>query len=191
VREWADWWDGSTLADEHIPYNLQRYLVFAQLINGAAGVWFHMGGYTDLMDSRDRSFLEQVRALSGEIASLQGALLVPAYDNTPVSVSDPRIEYLLKSYAGKLYLLTASSHHEDLRNVGFTIKIRGTNVRQVIARGDVVDGDFRNPQNRRVCSERCNRFSDDFIGETGRASGLAGFPASPGYAVHVSELTVQ
>lgn len=182
VPEWSRW-DGSGGVPQEpaVPYNLQRFQIFSQIINGATGVWFHISDRIDLADPADLPFFAQVRSLARELASLRPVLLVSSF--TRATTSDPRVETIIKRIGNVQYLIAASRHFQNL--YGVSISVPGSPISQVIAVGEVVDGDYAAPFSRLVCQGSCNTFLDDFVGESANApQGVA----TPGYAVHVYEL---
>ncbi len=184
------------------PYNLQRFLVFHQIVNGAVGVWFYSGWNTDLVNELHAHQYDQVYALAEELARYRDVLSEEEFFGD-WTVSDPRVEILMKRNEEKLYLFAASTHHEDLVGVRISVGDRYP-VAQVTALNEVVNGDFAHPFDRRIeCPpDGCNSFTDDFVGEgAGPRAGTRSHPdparrggsyasclASPGYGVHVYEL---
>ncbi|MFH1505622.1 MAG: hypothetical protein ABIE94_01380 [archaeon] len=183
VVKWAGW-DGENFADRYVPFNLQRFQVFDQIINGAAGIWFYISSHMDLENQYNAALFNQITYLSQELDSLYDILLEPKfYDEW--QVSDDRIDIMMKKQDGKIYLFTANTHHEDLYDV--TIGLDGDyNIVSVTALNDVINGDIENPVDRVVpVNYKRHSFTDDFIGDD--ATSPAGV-ATPGYAVHVYEI---
>ena len=125
VYPWTTW-DGVitnppwTRYNVYLPLNLQRYQIWSQIINGATGVWFYGLYKMSIEDPYYGNHWNQVKMLSKEIGQLKEVLLEPEfYDEW--SVSDDRIEIMMKKYDGKIYLFAASNHYEDLSNVQISL----------------------------------------------------------------------
>ena len=179
VREWSHW-DGSIGASPHpvVPFNLQRYLVYSQLVQGATGVWFWLSSSMDLDDPADAQHFQQMRHLAEELSALAPALEISGFSRA--SASDPRIETLLKKQGRTQWVIAVSNAPVDIH--GVTISGLGRHAGRVTALGVVVDGDLAGAFDRLVCEGNCSSFVDDFVGES--AASPQGV-ATPGYAVHV------
>ncbi|MFH0955139.1 MAG: hypothetical protein V1777_03475 [Candidatus Micrarchaeota archaeon] len=195
--QWTSW-DGISCCngrDQHrkVPFNLQRFQVFNDIINGASGAtFFGAGNGVQLEDPNYGIYFtyswNQIKAIVRELANLRPILEEPQFFNE-WTVSDSRINAMLKKHDEKIYLLAASTAYEDLSNIQFTLT-GNYSVTKVTALNDITNGDFENPQNRLLCgatSPACqnNSFTDNFIGEN--ASSPQGFNA-PGYAVHIYKI---
>jgi len=189
VYWWADWL-GKRYQNQYywyinqiIPFNLQRFQVWDQLINGAVGVWFWGTYRVEFADRYSNYSWKQITAISKELASLYPVLLEPDYYDE-WNISDNRIDAMMKKHNGKIYLLTASTHYEDIKDVIITLdrKYRITSIKAV---NDIINGDIDNPINRTIQPTSSSSFKDDFEGED--ASGPEGLNA-PGYAVHIYEI---
>lgn len=196
---WSSW-DGTCKfgLGRYVPFNLQRFQLFDQIINGATGAWFCGSGLNDYNGTNQEYFRyhhRQMYQLTKELKQYYDVLLEPNfYDEW--SINDPRIEAMLKKHEGKIYLFTASVTHEDIKNVTITLNI-GKNymIDTVIALNDVANGDknvieekVENPNAKREIKPiSANSFQDDFTGEDDNApQGIA----APGYAVHIYEITL-
>ena len=187
-------WNGETQFDlgRYIPFNLQRFQLFNQIINGATGAWFWGTGNDNDFDGINRSYYlyqhKQMYQLTKELKQYYDVLLESNfYDEW--TTSDSRIEAMLKKHDDKIYLFTASTAYEDITNVTITLDINSEyKINTITALNDVENGDISNPIARReIIPESTNSFQDDFIGED--ASAPQGEAAS-GYAVHVYEITL-
>ena len=186
--EWADWdgvrsKEGRYRYNIYVPFNLQRFQVFHSIINGAVGVWFPYASSISLDDIYYEYSWQQITTISKELSSLYPVLLEPQfYDEW--EVSDDKIEVMMKKHGGKIYLLTASTHYEDLEDV--TISLDNTyRMISVKALNDVINGNIGAPVNRTISLASPNSFVDDFIGDS--AASPAGV-ATPGYDVNVYEI---
>lgn len=189
VYWWADW-DGKRMLNgeewhynQYIPFNLQRFQIWDQIINGATGVWFWGTYHSDLDDVYYQHHWNQISIMSKELSSLNPVLLEPDfYDEW--QVSDSRIEIMMKKHAGKIYLFTASTHYEDLRNVKITLSKKYT-LAKVTAINEVSDENLilSNRTITTISSDK-HSFTDNFIGEHDSVKRLE----APGYAVHTYEI---
>ena len=211
VPQWGSWNNGRTAPNTNpsipnwnynqtVPFNLQRFQIFDSLINGATGVWFW--GATDycyLYVPPKTNFgiyspkycdyqAEQVKTLSRELSSLYSVLLEPDYYDE-WNVSDSRIDVMMKKHDGKIYLLTANVHYDNLYNINISLDSK-YKISSVKAINEVLNGNISNVFNRTV-SFSGNSFTDNFIGEDVNALDAVGVPqgkAAPGYAVHIYEI---
>ncbi len=187
-REWA-LWDGINDSNNpyigKLPFNLQRFQAWDQIINGAVGVLFH--GYTNspinLENTYDNYHYQQLTTISKELSELYPVLLTKEFFGE-WEVSDPRIEIMMKKHNGKIYLLTASTHYEDLRNVTITLNSK-YKITKITALNDIANGNIDNPTDRSIAQSTANSFVDDFVGDN---AGSPAAVATPGYAVHVYEI---
>ncbi len=171
-------WDGTLSTNEYVPYNLQRFLIWDQIINGAIGVRFFVTG-VNIDDAYYAYHFNQMKALAGELSSLREVLEEPKYYDD-WTVSDDRVEVMMKKHDGEIYLLTASTAYEDLSDIKFTLD-DSYKISSVTAVSDITNGDFDHPQDR-VISFSGDSFTDDFTGET--TNSPQGYNA-PGYGVHI------
>jgi hypothetical protein len=188
VREWAAWNGGSDYGK--LPFNLQRFQVWDQIINGATGLIVHNSGDHSSYDYRinldnplDDYHWQQIKAISKEAAALYDVLLKKDFYNE-WQASDNRIEAMMKKHNGKIYLLTASTHYEDLRNVTISLDSK-YKITKITALNDVVNGNMDSPSDRNITQSTANSFVDDFVGDN---AGSPAAVATPGYAVHVYEI---
>ncbi len=200
THTWAKW-DGLSCPEDgspcvrYVPFNLQRFQVFDQIINGSVGVIFtgnEARGEMNLEDPVFGYFAEQVTQITRELASLYDVLIEPEfYDEW--TVSDPRVEIMLKKHAGRLYLFAASVHTEDLTNVAITLS-SNHKIFSVTALNDVINGNVRVPIDRVIVPATTRKFKDNFIGEHLSVPqelidlGVSPNLHAPGYAVHVYEV---
>jgi hypothetical protein len=189
VYEWAEW-DGIITNPEwqrfnvYTPFNLQRYQIWSQIINGATGVWFYGIYHMNLSDIYYAHHWNQVKTLSKELAKLKDVLTVPQfYDKW--NVSDNRIEIMMKQSGNKIYLFTANNYYEDLYN----IRINLTNISQIISI-KVLNEDNNNninlTANRTIQFSR-KSFTDDFKKQKGAEFEHLD-PNASGYTVHIYEI---
>jgi len=187
------------------PYNLQRFLVMHQIINGAVGAWFYTGWKMQLANETHRRLYDQIHALAKELARYHHVLQEKEILGD-WAVSDDRVEILMKRHAGNLYLFAASNTPEDLREVKISVDAK-YRVSKVTALNDVVNGDLSNASDRTIgCgSGSCNSFKDAFVGEdrrpkpgtrsyrdpSRRGSAYHSCLSSSGYGVHVYELQLE
>lgn len=201
---WSDW-DNTYSPDPEnycsgttpLPFNLQRFLVFDQIINGAQAVGFFGTSNSILLDDPKIEYhWRQIARLVSELKDLYNVLLEPEfYDEW--TVSDPRINAMMKKHGGKIYLLAANAHHENISDVTIVLDSRYT-ITSVKAINDVTNGNINNtfinghvenqPIPPRNVPHGAHSFTDDFLGDD--ASSPAGV-ATPGYAVHVYEIEYQ
>lgn len=197
-------WDGITDYElgRYVPFNLQRFQVFDQIINGATGVWFCGTFFNDYEGTNQDYYIyqhKQMYQLTRELKQYYDILLEPQFYSS-WSISDSRIEAMMKKHNGNLYLFTASTAYEDIKNVTITLNIASNyKISSVTALNDVVNGDRdviegnkSNPNARRqIVPSSANSFKDDFVGEDASApQGKFQGKAAPGYAVHVYEITL-
>jgi hypothetical protein len=201
VPEWSNW-DGLSSCptgefkcNEYIPFNLQRFQIWDQIINGAVGITFWgLNNYCYLyfrypeygtLDPKycDHQF-NQAATITKEVSALKDVLLEPYYYDE-FTVSDENIDVMMKKHNGKIYLLTASTSFNDLYDITFTLP--GYTITSIKALNDVDNGNIANVYNRTVAvNSDGHSFTDDFIGENAQA--IQG-KAAPGYAVHIYELS--
>ncbi len=192
VREWSTW-DGVHDSDNpyigKLPFNLQRFQVWDQIINGATGLIVLNFGDNQYYDYRinldkplDDYHWQQIKTISKEAAALYDVLLEKDFYNE-WQASDNRIEAMMKKHAGKIYLFTASTHYEDIHDVIITLNSQYT-IKSVKALNDIINGDITNPIDRPITPATANSFVDDFVGDDGSHASAV----SPGYAVHIYEI---
>jgi hypothetical protein len=191
--DWANWdrareADGSVRRyDIYVPFNLQRFLVWTQIINGATGADFL---YTSAINLTDKDYAKyyahswkQITAISKELSELYPVLLEPQF-YSEWTVSDDNIEIMMKKHNGKIYLFAASTHYEDLRNVTITLDRRYA-IGSVKALNDFENGNVDNPPtDRSITTITGSSFTDDFLGDDGSHASAP----TPGYAVHIYEI---
>ncbi len=172
---------------QFIPFNLQRFQLLDDIINGAVGAWFPYTSNINLNDPQYAAYhshhWQQITTIAKELAELYDVLLEPQFFDE-WNISDGRIEAMMKKHNGKIYLLTASTHYEDLRNVTITLDSK-YNIAKITALNEVINGDVDNPIDRSITPASPNSFVDDFVGDDGS---IKVGKASPGYAVHVYEI---
>ncbi len=191
--DWANWdrareADGSVRRyDIYVPFNLQRFLVWTQIINGATGADFL---YTSAINLTDKDYAKyyahswkQITAISKELSELYPVLVEPQFLDE-WQVSDPRVEIMMKKHDEKIYLFAASTHYEDLLKETITLDSK-YNIAKITALNEVINGDVDNPPtDRSIELASPNSFVDDFVGDDGSHASAA----SPGYAVHIYEI---
>lgn len=200
VPEWSNW-DGQGncgsnndfKCNEYVPFNLQRYQIWEQIINGAVGVTFwglnnYCYLYTVAPDNQDPKYCDyqfnQSAAIVRELHSLYDVLLEPRYYDE-WAVSNDKIDVMMKKHDGKIYLFTASTSYVDEYSVTFTLP--GYTITSIRALNEVDNGRIENVYTRIVTvNPDGHSFTDNFIGENSQA--IHG-KAAPGYAVHIYEIT--
>ncbi len=188
VPRWSSWDGYSGWHDnQYVPVNLQRFQVWNQIINGAVGAWFWGMGYSEA-DTRGNVYNEYnfriIGRIATELSSLYDVLLEPQFYGE-WSVSDERVEIMMKKHNGKIYLFAASNYYEDLRNIQITLDSE-YNLISVKAVNDIINGNINSPVNRTVViNSDKHSFNDDFIGDYNATPGMLN---SPGYAVHIYEI---
>ncbi|MBN2067378.1 MAG: hypothetical protein JW744_02830, partial [Candidatus Diapherotrites archaeon] len=180
---WAAW-DRQASSGRYIPFNLQRFLVWDQIINGASGAVFYYTDKIELTDSYYSRHWKQITAITKELSELYDVLLEPQFYGE-WQVSDPRIGIMMKKHNGKIYLLTASTHYENLSNVTITLDSK-YNIAKITALNEITNGDVDNPTDRSITPASAHSFADSFVGDAANSS--LGLPATPGYAVHIYEI---
>jgi len=208
VYEWSSWDGiencpaGNFKCNQYIPFNLQRYQVWDQIINGAVGATFwglnnycylyvnrpsYVGMAAGSMDPKycDYQF-NQATTITKELASLYNVLLEPYYYDE-WTVSNENIDVMMKKHNGKIYLLTTSTAFEDLYDV--TLSLPNYTLTSVTAINEVNNGNIFNVFNRTVAIQSDGHsFKDNYIGED--SSAIQG-KAAPGYAVHIYEIVAE
>jgi hypothetical protein len=189
--DWSNW-DGQNpnfyRPNVYVPFNLQRFQIWDQIINGATGAVFAIATTPeldgiDLLNQFDNYHWQQITALSQELSSLYPVLLEPQF-YSEWTVSDDRIDAMMKKHNGKIYLLTASTHYEDLRNITISLDSK-YNIAKITALNEVTNGDIDKPFDRDIPKSTANSFVDDFVGDN---AGSPAAVATPGYAVHIYEI---
>lgn len=200
VPEWSNWNVTGTCpssnefkCNEYVPFNLQRYQVWEQIINGAVGVTFwglnnYCYLYTLAPDYEDPKYCDyqfnQSAKIVRELHSLYDVLLEPQY-YADWTVSNDAIDVMMKKHNEKIYLFTASTAFVDLHGITFTLP--GYTITGIRALNEVDNGQISSVYTRIVSiNPDRHSFKDDFIGET--SSAIQG-KAAPGYAVHIYEIT--
>ena len=169
---------------EYIPFNLQRYQIWQAIIAGAAGAEFYGRANVNSADQYEAHQWMQLTTISRELASLYGMLLERQYFDE-WTASDSRVQAILKRHGGKLYLLAANGHAEDINNVSFTLDPSIVSVKALnedcnhniclgCAREVGLNADLRG-------------FTDDFRQQKG-VDFIGKDPDAPGYAVHLYEI---
>ena len=185
---WWSKWDGRTgwSFSTYIPFGIQRYQVFDQIINGAVGVNFYGLYKSDLTNRYYKHHWEQVKGIVSELSSLNDVLLEPAFYANWI-VSDRRISIMMKKHDGLVYLLCASTHHEDLSNIRIQLRLGADTIISITALNETAGGDFALGECRVIAPESSMSFVDNF-----RQQRLVGLepadPDAPGYCVHVYEI---
>ncbi len=184
VYWWADWDDKKAgwRFGEYMPFNLQRFQVWDQIINRANGVLFFT--YRLNLDNRYYNLhWKQITTITKELDSLYEVLLEPNYYDD-WKVSDDRIDIMMKKYNKKIYLFTASTHYKDLKNI--TITLEDYKLKKVTSINDIKNGDIENPINRTInINPDSHSFTDDFIGDYNATPDNLD---SPGYDVNIYEI---
>jgi len=192
VPRWS-YWDGVSgwHDNQYIPFNLQRFQVWTQILNGAVGVWFWGMGYSEASTSStvynatvNQYNFKIIGRIATELHSLYDVLLEKEfYDEW--QVSDERVEIMMKKHNGKIYLFAASTHYEDLQDIKITLDSKYT-ITSIKTINDIINGDINNPVNRTISvNSGKHSFNDDFIGDYNAGPGKLN---SPGYAVHIYEI---
>ncbi len=198
VYWWSNWdGKGGWHFNQVIPFNVQRYQVWEQIINGATGVWF-WGTYKikteDTLETQniygenvvvDNSYYnyhwKQITTISKELASLYPVLIEPNFYNE-WQVSDSRIDIMMKKHAGKIYLFTASNHYEDINNIRITLP--GYTLKKVTAINEVSNETLVQFNRTLAINSDKHSFNDNFIGDYDSSKNIK----APGYAVHIYEI---
>jgi hypothetical protein len=191
VHEWSNWdgtmvgtnYNDSAHLKRYLPFNLQRFQVWDQIINGATGVWFWGTYHIVKTDPYYNHHYNQIRRISVELASLYNVLLEPDFYGG-WRVSDESIHIMMKKHNGKIYLFSASASPEDINNATISLDPQ-YKIISVKVLNDIINGDIYNPINRMIIPNSSNSFVDDFIGDSNAAPGNLN---SPGYAVHIYEI---
>ena len=126
VYYWSTW-DGGVIrrTNRVIPFHLQRFEVYSQIVNGAGSLYFYNGHMNFGTDPSSEINWNQIKEIAGEFSSLYNMYLTPDfYDEW--NCSDGRIEAMLKKYDGKIYLIATnpSEHYAGANrdgNVTFTL----------------------------------------------------------------------
>ncbi|GEM_PF-2646611 len=193
------------------PFNVQRFQIWDQIINGAVGITFH-GAYGLILDDPANGAYysyqwEQIKIEAKELSDLYSVLARPQFGEDEWQISDSRINAMLKrspANPNELYLFTASTSIYDIPNV--TITLPGKTIQTVVALNEDGDGSLICSGCRRnITAENISgdHFTDAF-GYTGThqrpRTGNPGDPSPPpggseptaaGYAVHIYRITVQ
>ncbi len=199
VYWWSNWdGKGGWHFNQVIPFNVQRYQVWEQIINGATGVWFwgtykiktedtietqNIYGETVVMNNSYYNYhWKQITTISKELASLYPILLEPNF-YSGWQVSNNKIDIMMKKHAGKIYLFTASNHYEDISNVRITLP--GYTIKKVTAINEVSNENLVQ-FNRTITTISSDKhsFTDNFIGDYDSSKNIN----APGYAVHIYEI---
>ena len=108
VYYWSTW-DGGAInrTNRVIPFHLQRFQIYNQIVNGAGSLYFY-NGYMDFsQDPSSETNWNQIKEIAGEFSSNYNMYLTPDfYDQW--SCSDSRIEAMLKKYNNKIYLIATN-----------------------------------------------------------------------------------
>jgi hypothetical protein len=182
---WSSWNGNDNNPNSYIPYNLQRFQVWDQIINGATGALFFVSG-VNLDNSYYLFNYNQFKSIASELNSLTGVLLEPEYFDE-WNVSNSNIDIMMKKHAGKIYLFAASKSPENLQNIRITLSAN-YKINSIMALNDITNGDFTRPADRIIIPDTDNSFLDNFNGED--SSSPQGHDA-PGYGVHIYEITYQ
>ncbi|MBF0450832.1 MAG: hypothetical protein HQK75_09035 [Candidatus Magnetomorum sp.] len=110
--------------NQFIPFHLQRYQVYNQIVNGAAGIYFYTGSSTDLSNIYFRHQWDQVSELAQELNHLYGVYEKDTFHD--FWMADQYLEAMLKVYQDKIYLIATNPNEKPLGNVTLTIKNQGT-----------------------------------------------------------------
>lgn len=202
VPQWSNWDGLPNHYNQTVPFNLQRFQVWNQIIHGAVGVdfWglnnycylFVTDGYYNDADNETKSYddplycdyqTNQSTTISRELTSLYDVLLEPIYYDE-WNADNETIEIMMKKHDSKIYLLSTSVHWEDIEDVTITLDSKYT-LTGVTAINEVDNGDTDNVYNRTVSLINSTSFMENFTGDNDIARGLV----SPGYATHIYEIT--
>lgn len=192
VYWWSDWdnyrperWS----LYKFTPVNLNRFQIWDQIINGATGVYWFGFYHDEFGDLGEDPYFERqyevISNLTRELKSLNGVLIESEfYSNW--DVDNENIDGMMKVHNGKIYLLTASTHYENIYNVNFNLD---KEILSVKALSEDPDGKFDLNKNRTVGFSG-NSFTDDFIGYSQSTYSFTNLTEinSPGYAVHIYEI---
>jgi hypothetical protein len=130
---WWSYWDHIIPrwhTNQFIPFHLQRYQVYNQIVNGAAGIYFYTGADTDLSNIYYRHQWDQISELAQELR-----YLYDVYDHDTFHdfwEADQYLEAMLKVYQGKIYLIATNPNETPLGDVTVTIKNQG-NIQKITA----------------------------------------------------------
>jgi len=210
---WAQW-DGVPDPDYTIhcskvtPFNVQRFQIWDQIINGAVGITFH-GAYELVLDDPANGAYysyqwEQIKIEAKELSDLYPVLARPQFGEDEWQISDSRINAMLKrnpTNPNELYLFTASTSIYDIPSV--TITLPGKTIASVQALNeDPADGSLICTGCIRTVPFSGSSFTDAFgYGSTHQRprTGNPGDPSPPpggseptaaGYAVHIYKIGV-
>jgi hypothetical protein len=200
------WWSNWDVYEWHfnkfIPFNLQRFQIWNQVVNGAVGAEFWGTQHTDMTDTYYRHQYEQIVAIAkGFHAPLSGGgtlydVLLEKQFVDQWTASDPHIEAMLKQHNGKWYLFGTSTAYQDLSAVSFSFPFA---LQSVTALDEQTDQSVCVGKTRSVALTGSNSFSDDFKQQKGFVADASGNCVdfyggadptnAPGYAVHIYEIT--
>jgi hypothetical protein len=189
VYWWSNWDNRPSLPNglsdwhfnEYIPFNLQRFQIWDQIINGATGVEFWGTSWIKLNDQYSKHHWDQITVISQELKELNGVLLEKVfYDEW--HCDNPHIDAMLKNYDNKIYLFTASTHYEDIDKVTFSFPRQ---IKNIVALQENDDHDILPGAQRSIAVDGTGMgFTDAFKQQ--RCIAYAGQdPSAPGYAVHI------
>ncbi|KPA11198.1 hypothetical protein MHK_008593, partial [Candidatus Magnetomorum sp. HK-1] len=126
VYWWAYWdhiiprWHYS----KFIPFHLQRFQVYNQIVNGAAGIYFYTGSGMDLTNLYYRHQWDQISELAQELGKLYAVYEKDCFFD--YWEADQYLEGMLKVNEGKFYLIATNPKETPLGDVTLTIKNQGT-----------------------------------------------------------------
>ncbi len=115
---WWAYWDERVPRwhfNQFIPFHLQRYQVYSQLVNGASGVRFYGGHHMDLADVYYRYHWSQIAEIVKELSVLYPVCAEARFRGD--WQSDGPIEAMLKDYRGRSYLIATNPQERPLEDV--------------------------------------------------------------------------
>jgi len=119
---WWAYWDASYPRwhpSQFIPYHLQRFQVYNQIVNGSCGMWFYGGYHLALPDTYYRYHWSQIEETVVELASLYDVYVQTEYFDE--WNSDQYLEAMLKKCNDQVYLIATNPSEHALGDVTITL----------------------------------------------------------------------
>ncbi|MCK4660289.1 MAG: hypothetical protein KAV82_12270 [Phycisphaerae bacterium] len=119
---WWAYWDTDEPRwhlHEFVPFHLQRFQVYNQIVNGACGIRFYGISHTQLQDIYYRHHWDQITEITGELSALYDVYALLTFHDTWESTHS--LEAMLKTYNGKIYLIATNPREHVLGGVTITL----------------------------------------------------------------------